>query len=131
MDLDRQKHKEKQVAVCGQIRKDVSRCEQNYEQADNWMLLRMPASAAPFHGWIRIRSQGYRPPYLGLRGRKDCPMQAYHRLLPSVAVALAKKRARGVILTLLLVGRRARWPQAPREIWQRILAEVNKAVCDL
>lgn len=129
MDLDRQKHKEKQVAVCLKIREDVDRCEQNYEQVDNWMLLRM--LSGPFHQWIRCRSVGYRPPYLGLRGHKDCPMQAYHRLLPSVAVVLAKKRARGVILTLMLVGRRAGWPQAPREIWQQLLAEVNEEECDL
>lgn len=63
---------------------------------------------------------------------KITPLQAFRRLQPSVEVAKAKRRAREVIITLLLVRHRLKiHAQAPQEIMAQILGHVNEEECEL
>jgi hypothetical protein len=62
---------------------------------------------------------------------RSAPLQARRRLLPSDKVAKAKRRAREVIVALLLVVRRKLEAQTPREVWRRILGHVNEEECNL
>ncbi len=59
-------------------------------------------------------------------------LQASHRLQPSIEVVKAKKRAREVIITLLLVRHRLQIrKQVPREVLLLILGHVNEEECTL
>lgn len=134
MNSDHQRHKDKQALVRRQIRREVVPCERLVEFVkafgepnDHFRLTKIFKHQWQ---WVNAKHIGDEP-YVEQWKCSTAPLQTFRRLLPSAAITKAKKRAREVLLTLLLVGRRVGWSRAPREIWQRLLAEVNEEECDL
>lgn len=135
MESPDKKHEEERAAICEKIRKVVPRCGRN----EHSMLLRITARPnAPIgpHEWERtvvtfgeIDISEFLG-YAKIWRHTISPRATYARLQPSVAILAAKKRAREVILALLLVGLRLK-VLSPQEICLHVLRIVNSKECDL
>lgn len=129
MESPAAEHKRRQAVVCEQIREEVTRYSRAVHTGSLVRIPIHPILGIHGHRWERLNAAS--SPCVLWWKDKITPLATYCRLLPSVAVALAKKRAREVILTLLLVCRRLELQAPPREIRLRLLGEVNKEECSL